>query len=124
MKNSKFSFGKGFDKMDMYYLLIEAKPSKDNDEQKEFGGAFVNCWVKTQDQNVATNKANNYILSERWEIINIEEVFLTSRAQYNDEQDLQFMECKGNILRITCYEFLFWGKEIELYLDCNSLEWV
>lgn len=103
MKNSKFSFGKGFDKMDIYYLLIEAKPSKDNDERKEFGGAFVNCWVKTQDQNVATNKANNYILSEGWEIINIEEIFLTSRAQYNDEYDLQAcydLACENGVAAI------------------------
>lgn len=38
--------------------------------------------------------------------------------------NLQFVEFNGNILKITCYEFLFWGKEIELYLDCDSLEWV
>ena len=38
--------------------------------------------------------------------------------------NLQFQEYDENCLRITCYEFLNWGKEIEIYLDYNSLEWI
>lgn len=38
--------------------------------------------------------------------------------------NLKFVEWMGNILKITCYEFLIWGKEIELYLDSLSMEWL
>lgn len=38
--------------------------------------------------------------------------------------NLRFVEWKDTILKITCYEFLAWGKEIDLYLDCISMEWL
>lgn len=38
--------------------------------------------------------------------------------------NLRFVEWNDNILKITCYEFLLWGKEIDLYLDCVSMEWI
>ena len=38
--------------------------------------------------------------------------------------NLRFVEWNDNILKLTCYEFLLWGKEIELYLDCSSMEWI
>ena len=38
--------------------------------------------------------------------------------------DLRFVEWDGNVLKITCYEFLLWGKEIDLYLDSVSMEWI
>lgn len=36
---------------------------------------------------------------------------------------LRFHEWSGNILKISCYEFLEWGKEIELFLDADSFQW-
>lgn len=41
-----------------------------------------------------------------------------------NSDDLRFIEWDGNILKITCYEFLLWGKELDLYLDCVSMEWI
>ena len=38
--------------------------------------------------------------------------------------NLRFVEWIGNTLKITCYEFLAWGKEVELYLDGLSMEWL
>lgn len=38
--------------------------------------------------------------------------------------NLRFVEWNDNILKITCYEFLLWGKEIDLYYDCVSMEWI
>lgn len=35
--------------------------------------------------------------------------------------NLRFVEWAGNILKITCFEFLIWEKEIELYFDCVSM---
>lgn len=38
--------------------------------------------------------------------------------------NLRFVEWNDNILKIRCDEFLNWENEIELYLDCESMEWV
>ena len=37
---------------------------------------------------------------------------------------LKFLEWNENILKIRCDEFLNWGNEIELYFDCETMEWV
>ena len=38
--------------------------------------------------------------------------------------NLRFVEWRENVLKIQCYEFLVWGKEIELYLDFETREWL
>ncbi|MBO4492800.1 MAG: hypothetical protein J5724_00285 [Ruminococcus sp.] len=86
--------------MNIYYLLIEARPCSNNNESKEFGGAYVNCWVNAKNQQSAINAAKQYIDSEGWETINIEEVYLSSRDYYDDEPDLQScfdLACKNGI---------------------------
>ena len=75
-------------KMSIYYLMVEARPCADNDESKEFEGAFINCWVKAKDQRSAIDSAKNYIDSEGWETIRIEEVGLSCRDNYENEPDL------------------------------------
>lgn len=37
---------------------------------------------------------------------------------------LRFVEWRENILRMNCFEFLAWGKEVELYLDFETKEWL
>ncbi len=32
--------------MTIYCVMIEAVPSRKNSESKEYGGAYVNCWIK------------------------------------------------------------------------------
>ena len=73
----------------IYYLLIEAVPYATNDESKEFGGAYVNCWIKATNQQSAIKKAKAYIASERWETVNIEEIYLSNRNYYYDEPELK-----------------------------------
>ena len=71
--------------MSIYCLMIEARPCSDNDESREFGGAFVNCWVKAENEQLAEKAAVEYIDSEGWEIAEILEVFLPDRQRYDDE---------------------------------------
>lgn len=74
--------------MDIYYLLIEARPCMNNEESKEFGGAYINCWVKAKDPRSAVKAAKRYIASEGWETLAIEEVYLSDREHYLDAPDL------------------------------------
>ena len=36
----------------------------------------------------------------------------------------KFVEWRENILIIPCYEFGAWGKEVELYLNFEAMEWL
>lgn len=73
--------------MNIFYLLIEAKPHANNNESKEFAGAFVNCWVKANDEKTALKRAEEYIDFEGWEIIHIEEIYLSKRDYYIDDPE-------------------------------------
>ena len=82
-----FDFGEN--KMNIYYLMIEAKPCINNNESKEVGGAYVNCCVNAKNLQSAIKKAKQYIDSDDWETIKIEEVYLSSGNYNEDEYDLQ-----------------------------------
>jgi hypothetical protein len=71
--------------------MFEAIPLSNNPEFLEFGGAYINCWVKGNNETVAYNNAKNYINEEGWKIISIEEKFIAQRSQYED--DSESLEC-------------------------------
>lgn len=68
----------------IYYLLIEGKPFPDNPESKEVTGAYINCFVKAEGRPQAKAKAAEYINSEGWDVINIEEIRVVRREGYLD----------------------------------------
>jgi hypothetical protein len=77
--------------MNIYYLLIEGKPNLNNEESKEVAGAYINCWVNAKDETTVREKAIEYINTQEWEALNIEEVYITNRERYVDEPDS--LEC-------------------------------
>lgn len=38
--------------------------------------------------------------------------------------NFRFVDWDDNILKVKCEEFLNWENEIELYLDCETMEWI
>jgi hypothetical protein len=77
--------------MEIYYLLLEGKPAKNNEESKEAAGAYINCWVNAKNETIAKDKAIKYINGQGWESLNIEEIYITCRERYLDEPDS--LEC-------------------------------
>lgn len=77
--------------MTIYFLMIEAVPCSNNPESKEFGGAFVNCWVKASTQKDALRRAKEYIRDENWIFIKTEEICEAQRQAYVDLPDS--LEC-------------------------------
>ena len=56
----------------------EGKPYINNEESKEVSGAYINCWVKANDETTAKDDAIKYINSQEWELLN---------KNYNDLAD-------------------------------------
>ena len=80
--------------MKIYYFMIHAVPKKDNPENEECIGAYVNCWVKRSTYLTALKEAKSYIDSEGWSATNIEEAYITERNRYIDDPDSsQSLEC-------------------------------
>ena len=82
--------------MDIYYLLLEGKPYINNEESKEVSGAYINCWVKVNNETTAKDDAIKYINSQEWELLNIEEMYVTNRERYIDEPDSH--ECYDQVI--------------------------
>ncbi|CRK82999.1 hypothetical protein [Neobacillus massiliamazoniensis] len=61
--------------MTIYLFQLEATPLPDNPESEECIGAYVNCWVKSINENSAWIKVKKYVKNEGWKIINIEDQF-------------------------------------------------
>jgi hypothetical protein len=57
----------------MTYVRFEAVPSGENPELGQVGGAFVNCWVNTNDLVEAEETARRWVLAEGWLVSTVEE---------------------------------------------------
>ena len=77
--------------MKIYYLLLEGRPSINNEEREGVAGAYINCWIKAKDDTDAKDKALEYVTAEGWEIMNIEEICIVKRERYVDMPDS--LEC-------------------------------
>lgn len=77
--------------MKILYFLLEGKPAFENKDKDEFDGVYINCWVKSEDENDAKNKAIQYINSQGWDVFNVEETFIATRDRYIDFPDS--LEC-------------------------------
>ena len=77
--------------MTIYYLMIEAIPYRNNPESKEFGGAFVNCWVKASTQKDALKRVQEFIKNENCIFMKVEDIWEAQRQSYIDLPDS--LEC-------------------------------
>lgn len=83
--------------MNIYYIFIEGKPLSSNNESKEFAGAYINCWVNSKNTSTAIDAAKEYVLSQGWQILNIEEIFIATRERYIE--DPKSLECFDQAIR-------------------------
>ena len=60
----------------MIYLRFEAMPSQEVAERDGVAGAFVNCWVPTQDFTEAEAYARRWIHDQGWTTVVLEEARL------------------------------------------------
>lgn len=70
--------------MDIYFIIIEAVPRRENPESRLYGGAYINCWVKAGSEKEAVGKAMEYIEGEHWSGVYLEEVDVAERSRYFD----------------------------------------
>ena len=67
---------RGMMRMDekIWYLNIEAVPKDTSPEKSEFGGAFVNIWVRAASKDTALLKAREYVDSEEWVFVELKDM--------------------------------------------------
>ena len=73
--------------MDIYITIIEAVPDCSNPEREQYAGAYINCWVRAKSEQDAISRAMEYIDSEHWRCIQLEEISVAERSRYADLPD-------------------------------------
>lgn len=65
----------------MIYIRCEAMPTQRISEEEGTSGAFVNCWVDTEDAAHAEDWARQWIVNEGWTVIGVEELRVLSPSE-------------------------------------------
>ena len=88
--------------MAMYFLTFHAVPTPDAKEFHDSGGAYVSCWIQSQDRQDAEQRAAELIQDYGWSVEALEEGAIVSSGDYGeDDEDRQFYEqalVEGEIL--------------------------
>ena len=85
------------DDVNLIYIFLEGKPLPENEESKEFGGAYINCWVNSIYEDNATDMAIEYVHDQGWKVQKILEIFVTNRERYVDQPDI--LECFSQAIK-------------------------
>ena len=75
--------------MDIYFLQYECIPSQESQAYESTGGAFVNCWIKTNSLDKAKNIAEKAIKENKWLVLGVEESYKTVKEKIKDEEALE-----------------------------------
>jgi len=73
----------------MIYLRFEAMPSQEVADRDGVAGAFVNCWVRTQDIAEAEVYARHWIHDHGWTIVALEETRVIPSEQQTGGTDAE-----------------------------------
>lgn len=57
----------------IFHIQFEAIPSPESDDFDGCGGAFVNCWIRTDSEASAVEHASQAIRENRWTVVSVSE---------------------------------------------------
>jgi hypothetical protein len=77
--------------------MVEATPTQEHDEFDDIGGAFINCWIRTDNEDTAIKIASKTLKKHCWKILKIEDSFAVTAERYEDEPDS--LECFNEALK-------------------------
>ena len=93
----------------VFYFMMEAFPGESNEEDRDCGGAFINCFVRAEDEETARRKARRYVEETNWTFLREEDAFIARRDLYAD--DPETLECFDEALKYgLSAAFYMWPK--------------
>ena len=96
--------------MPIFYFRIEAIPTMKHDEFDDIGGAYINCWVKSSDENKAFKIASKTLAKYFWKILKTEKSFVATADMYKNIPES--LECFNEAMQGgESYYFYEWPNE-------------
>jgi len=93
--------------MNMFYILINARPKPGTSEASKTAGAFVNCWVLKATENEAKDRVSFMLENDGWIINEIQEIKKVDKEYYSsDSEGLAYFEqalTDGEVLIINTW---------------------
>lgn len=79
--------------MAIHFFTFLALPTPEAQEYEQAGGAYVNCWIVSDDRAEAEQRASGLITDYGWSVEALEEHSTVTSADYSDDdEDRQFYE--------------------------------
>lgn len=73
--------------MAIYFFTFRASPTPDAKEFDSSGGAFVNCWIRSDDADQAEERATELIYDYGWSVDSLEEAISVTGEDYVDDEE-------------------------------------
>ena len=71
----------------MYFLTYHGQSKSESQENKDIGGAYINCWIESDDIHEADNIARQEIEQMSWNILSRDEACEINRTDYKDNDE-------------------------------------
>jgi hypothetical protein len=79
--------------MPMFLLTYLAVPTSEAKEFHESGGAYVSCWIRSEERGEAGQRATDLIHEYGWSVESLQEGAVVTSADYaGDDEDREFYE--------------------------------
>ena len=77
----------------IYHYIIEVLPKAGSDKSYEFGGAYVNCWVKGEDVREVLKRIDFILRNESWIIKEIrKQEIIDIHTHVYSEDSLEYIQ--------------------------------
>jgi hypothetical protein len=70
---------------ELFLIRFLAKPSEENEVEKDWGGAYVNCWVNAENLRTAEQRAIERLREELWRPVRLDHWEIVCRRCYSED---------------------------------------
>jgi hypothetical protein len=94
--------------MIIFYTQYKAVPLPESEEFEVCGGAYINCWLKAQSEQEASNVACALLRDRGWKVVSVEEECrqVTASAYTEDAEGREYYD--EAVTDGECYVFHQW----------------
>ncbi|RIJ42485.1 hypothetical protein [Pontibacter oryzae] len=78
---------------EMFLLIYHGKPQSQTGDLEDIGGAYIKCWIESENFKQADIVARNEIEEMNWNVLVLDEAYTITREDYlEDKNGLEYYE--------------------------------
>ncbi|RKY93942.1 MAG: hypothetical protein DRQ01_03555 [Ignavibacteriae bacterium] len=95
--------------MNIFYFRFSCIPINNSENYENYAGGYVNCWIRSNNEDSAQRIAEGVISKQEWEVEHLEEKFIIEKGYYgqNDEGAKYYEQA---LLDSECCVFHTWER--------------